>query len=128
MSSEQLVATVPKDFNRKSGKLVCYDDQGNALQLDFKVANVRVKKSKEEILLAKRLYRREYQKRPGVKEKLQAKLNNPETKKKRMEYASRPDVIARKKQVAAQNRKIRNLLKQEKPDIYKELQQKAVHV
>lgn len=93
----------------------------NEFPVKCKIAEVKVKKTKEEKDRAKRLYRKEYSKRPLVQEKIKARLSNPEVIAKRKAYSEREDVKKRKKEIAARNRMIRNVLKYENSDLYKEI-------
>jgi hypothetical protein len=122
--TEQLVAPIPETLktNRSKGRLTCFTEDGKPVILDYKLAKVRVKKTDEEIKQAKRTYRREYARRPQVKERIKKRLENPESKEKRLRYASKEEVKERKKFLAARNRKIRNELKRLDPELYRDLE------
>ncbi len=89
--------------------------------LEHRFADVRFKKTPEEKEERRRLYRQKYMKRPNVVEKLRKRLADPQTIKARKEYAERPQVKERKKQLAKQNREIPAKLKNKAPELYKEI-------
>jgi hypothetical protein len=120
----KLVCEVPEGFNPSSGKLKMSYMNVNGLEcftkndVPFKVAEVRLKKTKEEKNKAKRIYRKSYVNKPLVKERMKKRLEDPETVAKRKEYSQRPEVKQRKKDQAALNRRIRNALKHEHSALY----------
>lgn len=100
--------------------VVLGQDNTPVKKLDFKVADIKIKKTAEEKKAHRRIYRRNYAKRPKVMEKQKERLSNPENIKKRKEYSERPDVKARKKELSERSRTIKRMLQNERPDLYKE--------
>ena len=106
---------------------VWYGELPNAdlMRLDFRIADVRFKLTAEEKAERKRLYRRNYNQKPEVKQKQKERLTKPEERKKRQEYQSRPDVIERKRELSALQRIQNRILKQKDPEHYKKIQREA---
>lgn len=124
--TSRIVCEIPQGFSPGLEKrLKLFASDGTAVDCEYKVASIRLTKSKEEKDKAKRLYRRNYAKRPNVQAKIRERLSNPEMKKKLKSYSERPDVKDRKKILAARNRAARNALKYDHPDLYKEIIKKV---
>lgn len=124
--TSKIVCEIPQGFSPGLEKrLKLFSGDGTAVDCEYKVANIRLTKSKEEKDKAKRLYRRNYAKRPNVQAKIRERLSNPAMKLKLKAYSERPDVKERKKLLASRNRATRNALKYEHPDLYKEIIKKV---
>lgn len=119
-----IVAEVPSTIKTSDLQLY-YNVNGYYHPLPYSIRNVKYLQSKEEKESKRRLYRREYMKKPHVQEKIKARLNDPEVKKKRKEYSERSDVKERKKELSSKARAIRKLLKERDPEYYNEL---LIHV
>lgn len=137
----KIVCDKPTDFLSEQYKLIAiqvYDPEVGYLMPDltnlkvnhivlknFKICDVRIKKTPEEKAEKRRHYRREYMKKPKTIEKLKARLLDPVIAKQRKEYAMSPEVMERKRQSAKKQRAIGRILKHEKPEIYRTLVEKA---
>ncbi len=95
------------------------------LMKEFKVCDVRIKKSKEEKAEKRRAYRKDYMKKPKTIAKIAARLADPSVAKKRKEYSKDPEVMERKRKSAKKQRAMGRLLKQEKPEVYRALLEKV---
>ncbi len=114
---ELIVIKPPENFN--PSHLICnYAVGGSSQTLDFELRTVKFKKKKEELKEARRLYRREYMSRPEVKAKIKKRLENPKVIEARRIYAENPKVKERKKFLSKRSRELRNLLKNENPELY----------
>lgn len=125
--SSKIVCEIPQGFIPPGleKRLKLFSNDGSTTECEYKIANVRLTKSKEEKDKAKRVYRRNYAKRPLVQAKIRERLSNPEMKKKLKAYSEKPEVKERKKLLAARNRAARNALKYEHPELYKEIIRKV---
>lgn len=117
----KLVCELPPGFDPRMPYETIIKVAGVKVPVAAKVAEVRVKKTKEEKDRAKRLYRKEYSKKPNVMAKIKDRLSNPAVIAKRKAYSEKPEVKARKKALAARNRAIRNVLKYENTGLYQEI-------
>ncbi len=72
----------------------------------------------------RRMYRKEYMKKPSTIEKVRERMNNPTVIQKRKEYSERPEVKLRKKELAARSRAIRRELKESQPENYESIRRK----
>ncbi len=86
-----------------------------------KISTIKIVQSEEEKLQKKRLYRKEYTKRPHVQEKSKIRLQKPDVIEARKRYADREDVKERKKVLSAAARAMNKKLKEEYPDIHYKL-------
>lgn len=91
----------------------------------FELREVFVKKNDDELKQHRHLYRKDYAKRPHVKEKTRKRLQDPEVIIKRKMYSEQDDVKQRKKDLAKVNRIVRNKLKEKDPVLYIELRGSA---
>lgn len=98
-----------------------FTNDGQIVEVPLELRAVKLMKTPEEKAKYRRIYRKEYMSRPKNQEKLKNRLNDPDVIQKRKEYAAKPEVRQRKKDLAARHRLVRKLLKEEKPEIYKEL-------
>lgn len=106
-----------------------YNQKGGPFEwsnIPYEVREARMKKSDKEKKEARRLYTKEYTSRPLVKEKIQARLAKPETKKKRADYSQREDVKEKKREQAKRKRLISRMLKDQNPELYDALADDAM--
>lgn len=99
----------------------------NPMPIPYEVRMARVKQNKEEKILARRVYTKEYTSRPESQAKIKKRMEKPETKQKRIEYAHREDVKERKKLLAKRRREILNTLKEDQPHVYRALEERVVN-
>lgn len=118
---EALLINPPSSNFPKSGKVSYKDGQGNILELPYEIKRVKIRKTDEEKKLHRRIYRQDYVNRPAVKDKIRAKLSDPEVQRKRKEYAAREEVKERKKVLAARTRALKRELKLTNPQLYQDL-------
>ena len=114
---ELIVVKPPVNFN-PSLLNIYYDGELQGRHLEFELREVKLKKGRDEIRLARRLYRKEYMSRPEVKAKIKKRLENPKVIEARRHYAEDPKVKERKKFLSKRARELRNLLKKENPVLY----------
>lgn len=94
----------------------------------YELREVFVKKNKDELTQHRRVYRKDYAKRPYVRESTKKRLEDPEVIAKRKNYSAREEVKQRKMALAKVNRIIRNKLKEKDPDLYVALRGSAAEV
>lgn len=87
---------------------------------------VTIKPTREEILLKRRQYRRDYMKKPEIQAKFKAKINTPEYKEKRKEYNNQPHVQEKKRQAAQLRRRIAKYIQLQNPDYFYEIKNKLL--
>ncbi len=118
-----LVIARPQYFDESKHRIAQVDAiSGSVFQLlEHEFRDVKFKASKEEKAERRRLYRKEYVKRPQVAEKVRNRLADPATREARRRYAERADVKLRKKELAKQNREIPAKLKRKAPKLYMEI-------
>jgi hypothetical protein len=114
-----LVASIPPDFDLSKHKVFYSTKLFDEPRLNAEIRKIIVCKSKKEKDEKRRAYRRDYMKRPHVQEKVKKRMSDPEVIMKRKHYADREDVKERKRILAAKARKIKNLLKEKNPELYK---------
>ncbi len=118
---EAILIEPPSSTFPKQGVVSYKDGQGNILDLPYEIKRVKLRKTEEEKKLHRRNYRQEYVNRPAVKDKIRAKLSDPEVQRKRKEYAAREEVKERKKVLAARTRALKRELKLTNPQLYQDL-------
>lgn len=96
------------------------------IAIPYEVRYARVKKNEKEKEHDRRLYSREYMKRPDVREKIQKRLKSPKVIAAKAVYAARTDVQERKKEIAKQKRRHFRLVKEEYPETHVEVMNKIV--
>lgn len=101
------------------------DSDGVAQHIELSAREAIVFKTKREKEAHRRLYRKEYATRPKTRERIAARLADPEVQRKRKEYAEREDVKKRKQRKAAEARAVRRKLKEEMPETYEELAERV---
>lgn len=116
-----IVVAPPREDFPKRGNFTYVDGNGVTLDLPFELKFVKVKRTSEEKAEHRRLYRQEYVKRPAVRAKIMAKLEDPEIQQKRKEYGMREEVKLRKKVLAARTRALKRELKLQNPQLYQDL-------
>lgn len=118
-----IVAERPQQYDPTNYRIGMVDSHTGTLftPLEVRVADVRFKKTKEEIDARRRLYRQKYLKRPYVQEKDRKKREDPIVKAKKKQYADKPQVKERKKELSKANRAIPAKLKEKAPLLYKEI-------
>lgn len=124
-SVERLVCELPPGF---AGHDVPHKGQVSVggFELPYEIRLVKLKRTEEEKKAIRRIYTKNYLSRPHVKEKIAKRLNDPDNVKARKEYASKPEVKERKRELNKRNRAIRNVLKQQKPEIYREIVESVI--
>ena len=118
---EALLIDPPSANFPKLGVVSYKDGQGNILELPYEIKRVKIRKTDEEKRQHRRVYRQDYVNRPAVKDKIRAKLSDPEVQRKRKEYAAREEVKERKKVLAARTRALKRELKLTNPQLYQDL-------
>jgi hypothetical protein len=103
-----------------------FNDGAIDLALPYEIRLIKMKRTEEEKRAARRLYTKEYIRRPDVRAKIQSRLHDPEKVKQRKEYASSESVKQRKRELNARNRAIRNRLKVENPELYNSLMARVI--
>lgn len=117
-----MLRSIPLQDLPASVKSIHYFNENNEIvEIPVEARPVKLLKTEAELREHRRLYRKEYMKRPHVQEKIQKRLNDPEALKKRIEYANRDDVKKRKQALATRTRAVNRLLKQKNPELYSEL-------
>jgi len=116
-----VVIKPPSDEFPRQGKVTFCSADGELLELPFEIKLVKVKRTDQEKAEHRRLYRQEYVTRPAVREKIKAKLSDPEIQRKRKEYGLREEVKMRKKVLAARTRALKRELKMQNPQLYQDL-------
>jgi hypothetical protein len=117
-----MLRSIPLQDLPASVKSIHYFNENNEIvEIPVEARPVKLLKTEAELREHRRLYRKEYMKRPHVQEKIQKRLNDPEALKKRIEYANREDVKKRKQALATRTRAVNRLLKQKNPELYSEL-------
>lgn len=117
-----MLLSVPLQALPPSVKTIHYFDENNEIvQVPVETRPVKFLKTEAEKEEHKRLYRKEYQTRPHVQEKIKQRMNDPAEQEKRLAYAKREDVKKRKQELASRTRIINRLLKQKNPELYSEL-------
>jgi hypothetical protein len=89
------------------------------------VREVLLRKTEDEVKSDRKIYRKEYHKRPDVIEKNRERLRKPEVIEKRTRYAAQEHVKDRKKMLSKINRKIRSALKDKEAELYNQLRAEA---
>ena len=118
-----LVAPLPADYDPSRDIFFCVRD-GNIMPepIAFKKAdNIIIRKTEEEKIAAKRVYRRKYAHKESTRAKMLEKAKNPDRIAKRKAYAAKPEVKKRKQELAALNRSVRRKMKEELPHMYNKL-------
>ena len=121
---QRMVCALPPgmaDHDIPNCGVIHFIDNELDLELPFEIRQIKLKSTDEEKRKRRRLYTKQYIKRPDVQAKIQARLNDPIKIKQRQDYAKQPEVKERKRALNKRNREIRKLLKDEKPEVYKEL-------
>lgn len=126
-TARKIVVNIPEGLSPNAKTLQVLGDTGIFMECPYEIRDVIIKKSEQEKKYARRAYRKDYVTRPIVQEKIKQRLNDPETIKKRKEYAEREEVKQRKKELAARARQVRKLLKEEEPETYNRLVSKLLH-
>lgn len=122
---ERIVVTVPQGLNPNAKTVQVMGDSGLFMECPFEIRQIRWAKTDKEKKAARRNYRKEYIKRPRVAAAIKQRLSDPETQRKRKEYANREDVKQRKKELSARKRAIGKLLKEEEEELYRRLNERA---
>lgn len=116
---QQAVITLPSDFSPQQDWLFLARGNGKNVEVNYKlVGGITIKKTKEEQIAHRRAYRKKYSRRPHVIAKTRKRLEDPDKKAKRKEYANRESVKKRKQELAALGRSVRRKMKEEMPEVY----------
>jgi len=102
------------------------DVEGAQFQFPYEVRLCKLKRTEEEKRKARRNYTKEYIRRPEVKAKIHARMNDPEKIKARKLYAAKEEVKTRKRQLNALKRVINNKIKEEHPELYDDIKSRAL--
>ena len=89
-------------------------------------SQIHIKLSHEQKMERKRAYRKWYRMQPKVQEKIAADKLDPEVRKKRSEYAKRPEVMERKKLIAKERRIYLRQQRQNPNSDYKQYMSKVI--
>lgn len=109
-------------------QLALCDLAGNFIKaVDYAVRKVRIIQNEEEKMKNRRMYRKEYMKRPKTIEKLREKLKDPRVIAERQQYANKPEVKERKKLLTKRARILKKIIKEKHPDIYNECLSETVN-
>ncbi len=119
-----VVFSPPPDL-QKGNELSFINKEGERIICPWEIRPVTFQLTKDEKEKARRIYRKEYMKKPETVAKLAERMRNPEVIQKKKDYAERKEVKERKKQLATRARAIRRVLKETDPEKYAELQRRV---
>lgn len=105
-----------------------YDGNFNIKEfLEFKICDVRCKKTKAERDARRRATRKEYMKTPIVMAKIQARAKDPKVLEQKRAYSAKETTKARKSLRSKTDRALKATLKRENPVLYEKLKEKVEH-